>query len=94
MAPAAYHRIVFAGEDSQQFHSIGSWLVTISTVPLALGLSADVFVVGTKIWSSTSAAVTAGLFSLIFLAVSWHVVPLAARMLRRSARRGYNRIPA
>ncbi len=49
MSPAAYHRIVYAGEDSAQFHKVGSWLVTLSTIPLALGLAADVFVVATKI---------------------------------------------
>jgi hypothetical protein len=49
MAPAAYHRIVYKGEDSEEFHRIGSRFVSYSTIPLALGLAADVFVVGTKI---------------------------------------------
>jgi hypothetical protein len=83
MAPAAYHRIVYAGEDSIQFHKIGSWLVTISTVPLAIGLATDVYVVGTKIWSSTGAAVATALFSLIFLVAAWHIVPLVARALKK-----------
>jgi hypothetical protein len=42
MAPAAYHRIVYAGEDSQDMHRVGSALVTAATVPLALGLVGDV----------------------------------------------------
>ena len=48
MTPAAYHRIVYGGEDSEALHRIGSWFVTWSTVPLAFGLAADVAVVGTK----------------------------------------------
>src|SRR5712672_57448 len=31
IAPAAYHRIVYAGEDSDAFHRIGSRFVTWST---------------------------------------------------------------
>jgi hypothetical protein len=37
MAPAAYHRIVYKGEDSEEFHRIGSRFVSYSTIPLALG---------------------------------------------------------
>src|SRR5436305_14724776 len=45
MAPAAYHRIVFAGEDSQDMHRVGSVLITVATAPLALGLVCDLYVV-------------------------------------------------
>ena len=31
MTPAAYHRIVYAGEDSQDMHRVGSALVTAAT---------------------------------------------------------------
>ena len=94
MAPAAYHRIVYAGEDSAQFHRVGSWLVTTATVPLALGLAADVFVVGTKIWSSTCAAMLASLLSLIFLSVAWYVVPFVVRAVKKSHSYNRNRLPA
>ena len=52
MAPAAYHRIVYAGEVSEDMHRVGSALVTAATVPLALGLAGDVCVVITKIAGS------------------------------------------
>ena len=94
MAPAAYHRIVYAGEDSVQFHRIGSWLVTISTIPLALGLAADVFVVATKIWPITAAPAMATLFCLVFLVGAWHVVPLAARAIKKPAPRRHKHVPA
>jgi Family of unknown function (DUF6328) len=92
MSPAAYHRIVYAGEDSAQFHKVGSWLVTLSTIPLALGLAADVFVVAAKIWPSTDLPVMAGLFSLVFLVICWHLLPLVARATKK-AMRANNRVP-
>ena len=79
MAPAAYHRIVYKGEDSEDFHRIGSRFVSYSTIPLALGLSADVFVVGTKIVSSelVSAMVAVAVLAL-FAPVTVIVPPPAA----------------
>jgi hypothetical protein len=94
MSPAAYHRIVYAGQDSVQFHKVGSGLVTLSTVPLALGLAADVFVVATKIWPSSNAPVMAGVFSLVVLVICWHIVPLIVRAMKKPALRRNNRMPA
>ncbi len=85
MAPAAYHRIVYAGEDSEGFLRTGSRFVTLSTVPLALGLAADVFVVCTKIFNSDVAAGLAGLAVLALLIGLWHALPLALRRHRRPA---------
>jgi uncharacterized protein DUF6328 len=84
MAPAAYHRIVYKGEDSEEFHRIGSRFVTYSTIPLALGLGADVFVVGTKIVASELAAALAGIAVLALLISLWHGLPLLARWRRRA----------
>jgi hypothetical protein len=44
IAPAAYHRIVFSGQVSEEVHRVGSWFVTCATVPLAFGLAGDVYV--------------------------------------------------
>ena len=41
MAPAAYHRLVYAGEDNEEMHHTGSLLVTLATVPLAIRLAGD-----------------------------------------------------
>jgi hypothetical protein len=49
MAPAAYHRIVYLGEDTEEFHRTGSMFVTAATLPLALGLSCDLHVVCQRI---------------------------------------------
>src|SRR5438067_8773639 len=77
MAPAAYHRIVYAGEDSQDMHRVGSALVTAATVPLALGLVGDVYVVITKTMGSPTAGVIAGSLALVLLIGLWHAYPLA-----------------
>ncbi len=79
MAPAAYHRIVYAGEDAAEFHRTGSLMVMAATLPLALGLAADVFVVIAKIARSALAgAITAALVFGGFVAL-WYVYPLWRR---------------
>jgi Family of unknown function (DUF6328) len=85
MAPAAYHRIVYAGEDSESFHRRGSRMVSLATVPLALGLGCDVFVVLAKTAQSEPlAALVAALATMGFVGL-WHVYPLLARYQRSGA---------
>jgi hypothetical protein len=87
MAPAAYHRIVYAGEDTQDMHRVGSILVTVATVPLALGLAGDIYVVMAKIAGSPIAGLVAGVLGLIVLIGLWHAYPLAAAYIRNRADR-------
>jgi hypothetical protein len=86
MAPAAYHRIVYKGEDSEEFHRIGSRFVSYSTIPLALGLAADVFVVGTKIVPSEPVSAIAAAAVLALLLGLWQGLPWLARRRRGPAR--------
>lgn len=79
IAPAAYHRTVYAGEDSAEFHRIGSVLITASTVPLAAALAADVYVVAGKVLDSPAGALGLALACLAFLIGAWHVLPLVAK---------------
>src|SRR5260370_34389891 len=44
MAPAPYHRIVYAGEDTEDMYRVGSALVIAATLPLGLVLAGDVYV--------------------------------------------------
>jgi hypothetical protein len=83
MAPAAYHRIVFAGEDAEEVHRSGSRFVTAATVPLALGLAGDVYVVLAKTAESAAVGTAAGLAVLALLIGLWHVFPLLARRRHR-----------
>ena len=93
MSPAAIIASYMLGRISWQFHKVGSWLVTLSTVPLALGLAADVFVVATKIWPSTDAAIMAAVFTLAFLVICWHFIPLIVKAVKKPALRRNNRVP-
>jgi Family of unknown function (DUF6328) len=82
MAPAAYHRIASAGEDTPDMHRVGSVLVTAATVPLALGLACEVYVVIAKIAESSIAGRVAALLCGCALIGLWHVYPLAAAFIR------------
>jgi hypothetical protein len=77
MAPAAYHRIVYAGEDSDEMHRTGSFLVTAATLPLAIGLAIDIHVVMAKIANSGAAGLVSGIAALLLLLGLWYGYPLA-----------------
>jgi hypothetical protein len=82
IAPAAYHRIVFSGQDTDEVHRFGSWFVTCATVPLAFGLSGDIYVVLTEITASAMIGTIAASFTLVFLVGLWHVLPAVIRLRR------------
>ena len=87
IAPATYHRIVFSGQDTEEVHRIGSWFVTSATIPLALGLAGNLYVVLTEITASERiGGVIAGL-ALMFLIGLWHILPAVIRLRRRTQRR-------
>jgi len=77
IAPAAYHRIVFSGQDTEEVHRFGSWLVTCATAPLALGLSGDIYVVLTEITASAMIGAFTASFTLVFS--SGPLAPLPGR---------------
>jgi hypothetical protein len=85
MAPAAYHRIVFAGQDTEEVHAVGSRFIALATIPLALGIAGDIYVVLAKITASaTIAALIAGA-ALLLLVGLWHIFPAIARLRRSDA---------
>jgi hypothetical protein len=89
MAPAAYHRIVFSGQDTEEVHRIGSWFITGATVPLALGLAGDIYVVFAAITASSLIALLVAGITLVFLVGFWHAFPVITRLRRlRRSRRG------
>jgi hypothetical protein len=73
MAPAPYHRIVYAGED---MYRVGSALVTAATLPLGLGLAGDIYVVIGKIWGFSAAGLLASGLALLLLIGFWYLYPL------------------
>jgi hypothetical protein len=79
MAPAAFHRIVYGGEDSAEFHRLGTVFLIAASVTLALGIAVDLGVVVAKALSSRAAGEVAGIVALAFLFTLWHAIPAALR---------------
>lgn len=82
ISPAAVHRLAFDGRDAQAMHDIGSFLITLALVPLALGIAADVYVVVWKI-AGSSAAIWSGLSAATVLVALWYVLPFGLRLRQR-----------
>ncbi len=70
MTPAAYHRIVEQGEDTEHFHRFASRMIIAAMVPLALGICGDVYVVVNKVLDSQLVAVVS---AIVILALFWEL---------------------
>jgi len=79
MTPAAYHRIVFDGEEAPEMYQVGSILITAATLPLALGIAGDVYVVLSKIAGETAGVLCGAVAAGVLLAM-WYGIPFAARL--------------
>ncbi len=86
IAPAAFHRIAFSGEDTEEFHRIGSWFIVAATVPLAGGIAGDVYVAVGKITGTSILGLAAALAVMIVLIGLWYAQPywLRRKMAARS----------
>jgi hypothetical protein len=82
MAPAAFHRIAYGGENTETFHRLGSLLVVTAALPLALGITLDLYVAGTRAFESRLPAVVAALATGVVLLLLWYVQPLLLRTRR------------
>jgi hypothetical protein len=83
VAPAAYHRLVEAGEDTEHFHSVASRLLIISIVFLAPGMAGDLYVVMQKVTGSEATSAWSGAALLLFCYGAWFGVSLLARRKSR-----------
>lgn len=86
MTPAAYHRIVEQGEETEHFHRFASKMVVAALVPLALGLCGDVYVVVQKVTESQLVSVVAALVTLAIFWELWFGVTLYRRTQREYVR--------
>jgi hypothetical protein len=88
ITPAAIHRIVWAGEDSETFLRIGGRITIAALVPLAIGMAAGCYVVLSRMVSGSGlvAAIAKALvlFSLLSLWFAW---PFIERSLQSSKTR-------
>ena len=85
MSPAAFHRIVESGQDTERLHRFSSAMVLCAMVPLAFGIAGDCYVVLDKVLDSAGLALTLAGVSLIFFFGLWFGVTLAMRARRDTA---------
>ena len=82
MTPAAYHRLVERGEETEHFHRFASRMLLASMVPLALGIAGDFFVVARKITDSAGLAVGLSALALLIFYGMWFGFTLYRRSER------------
>ncbi|HEX6622283.1 MAG TPA: DUF6328 family protein, partial [Pyrinomonadaceae bacterium] len=82
MTPAAYHRIVEKGEETEHFHRFAGRLVVAALVPLALGICGGVYVVVQKVLASTFIAVVASVVALAVFYELWFGLTVYRRIQR------------
>ena len=82
MTPAALHRLSFGGNDSEPFLRLGSAFVIAASLPLALGIAADAYVVFLKITHSTAITIAASLTLLLAMLLLWYLYPMWLRVRR------------
>lgn len=90
MTPAAYHRIVERGEDTEEFWRFARKMLLWSMVPLAAGLSGDLYVVAER---ATHSAVC-GLILAIVALVTFYGMWFGFTSWRRVQREQQQRVPA
>jgi uncharacterized protein DUF6328 len=87
MMPAAYHRIVEQGEETEKFHRFASMAILSAMLVLGLGVSCDFYVVTRKVSGSAGgAAVAAAVLMGVFLGL-WYGYTLWRRFREVEPRR-------
>jgi len=86
MTPAALHRESFGGNDSESFFRLGSSFVMAASLPLALGIAADVYVVLLKVSHSVVITAATSLALLLAMLLLWYLYPIWLRAHRNDAR--------
>jgi hypothetical protein len=84
MTPAAYHRIVERGEETEHFHRFASRVLIAAMIPLALGICGDLFVVARKVTESETGAIAVALLMLFFFYGLWFGFTIYRRQRERS----------
>lgn len=83
VAPAAYHRIVYAGEDSERFYFIAMRFLLAGMATLALAVTGDYFVIARQITGSLALSAASAALLLCLFYGCWFGAPLAERLRRR-----------
>lgn len=85
ITPAAVHRMAFQGRDVGRFHWIGSLLVTLGLLPLALGIAGDFYVATAKMLGDGRVAAIGAGCALALLTGLWFALPLLLRVAHSPA---------
>jgi hypothetical protein len=83
IAPTAYHRLVAQGEDRTDVQHFGSAAVIAALLPLALGLSAEFYIVAARMGHADGGAILATVVALAGFLFLWFVYPLLVRAWRK-----------
>jgi hypothetical protein len=96
MAPAARHRIVEEGQDTEALHRFASRMLLVAMATLALGVCGDLFVVLDAVTKAPFPSLAVSLASLAGIYITWFgSFFLKPHPLRRAARRPTpTRVPA
>jgi hypothetical protein len=79
IAPAAYHRLLFRSDDKRHLVLVANRVAIAGLVFLALAMCGALLLVTTKLFGSTTGALTAGSVAVPFVAL-WFVAPLMRRV--------------
>jgi len=79
MTPAAYHRMVERGEDTERFHRVASTLLLLAMIPLPIGICGDLFIVIRKVTGSVSISIGSPLQVLLSFFTLWFGFPAYRR---------------
>jgi hypothetical protein len=79
MAPAAYHRQAEPEHLSRSFVLLSSKLLTVGTVPLALSLTVEIYLVASLVTAQDWVSAFAALGVLIVYVALWYILPARRR---------------
>lgn len=82
MTPAAYHRTVEKGENSEHFHRFASRVVLTAMVPLGLAIAGDFYIVFAKVTKSEPLAIAATALLIVLYFGCWFGYSMYARRAR------------
>jgi DMSO reductase anchor subunit len=82
MTPAAYHRIVERGEETEHFHRFAGRLVLAAMAALALGICGEIFIVVNKVLNSLLVSIVALVVTLAVFYELWFGLTVYRRTQR------------
>jgi hypothetical protein len=89
MTPAAFHRIVERGEDSERLHRFSSRMMLAGMVLLAFGITGDFYVVVERVLGAVAPAVGIALTMLLVFLGLWFGLTVSIRARRSLACAGH-----